>query len=810
MIFKNKKNQKLISAVLLISVLLPTILFSTPNKAEAIWGVGDVPVDSATNISTSIAQTGTGATTAGASTTGAGSQVAQTGLDTKKWYEEIYKQVLMTIAKRALQEVTKGVVNWINSGFHGSPMFLENPESFFKDIAKSEIKNLVDMFGYDSLKYPFGKDFAKNTINMYKQTLENNASYSLSKVMTDPEQLHNYQNNFNYGGWNAFLVNTQYPQNNYIGFQMLATEELARRVQGTASSAAEKIKDVVAQGQGFLSPQKCMDPDTKYNDKMANQFQRPSFDEAEHRKNDPPPEDFGPPSEQEKADWTKRYEEAKANWAKDNTCKNLVATTPGTVVADQIKINLGSSVRQKELAASLGNSLSAIFDALLDQFIQQGLNSLSSDKNSEPKEDAWTYDGMTLGSPEEGGINSSWDSGPDEEVILDKFKKLLHGKTIVTTINADGIEETKEELGNTQKGTYIPGDIANLEMEIILIDEKIKLIPKIGESGQTLDQCIPGPDKDWEKRLKNEEERMRAKLLKEQASEDDSKIKASNDAMKELKVTVNLFKDWITMRMLTELPGTILFLDAIKKLDDFPLELEEAKNLRRKKSETVARLKTIAGDEAASVKTGLAALTIQPETGSTEERILVLLKKQYNALKSSLSSGTTLQNIITELDTLKDHLSNVNSLTTRCQTERVAAGWDSMGGRDSKQNNITELAKFCEIPIVSGYSHGEIVRPDTSNTEQEIFPPQPYTFRNPLNPLGNPGFQDLPMVNAKYIYGDKTCTGACSWPGASWLPGFDGLPGAGTEDKRISIEMDCTTIFKASKTDYTHGGDLSF
>ena len=177
MIFKNKKNQKLISAVLLISVLLPTILFSTPNKAEAIWGVGDVPVDSATNISTSIAQTGTGATTAGASTTGAGSQVAQTGLDTKKWYEEIYKQVLMTIAKRALQEVTKGVVNWINSGFHGSPMFLENPESFFKDIAKSEIKNLVDMFGYDSLKYPFGKDFAKNTINMYKQTLENNLEY---------------------------------------------------------------------------------------------------------------------------------------------------------------------------------------------------------------------------------------------------------------------------------------------------------------------------------------------------------------------------------------------------------------------------------------------------------------------------------------------------------------------------------------------------------------------------------------------------------------------------------------------------------
>ena len=98
------------------------------------------------------------------------------------------------------------------------------------------------MFAYDRLKYPFGKDFAKNIINTYQRKLADNASYSLSNAIRDPVYLDQYRNNFNVGGWNGFLVNTQYPQNNYIGFQMIATQELARRVQGTSQSAAKKTQ----------------------------------------------------------------------------------------------------------------------------------------------------------------------------------------------------------------------------------------------------------------------------------------------------------------------------------------------------------------------------------------------------------------------------------------------------------------------------------------------------------------------------------------------------------------------------------------
>jgi len=65
--------------------------------------------------------------------------------------------------------MTKSVTNWINSGFHGAPLFLENPGSFFQDIGKYEIKNLVDEFGYDPNRFPFGQAFALNTINAYKE-----------------------------------------------------------------------------------------------------------------------------------------------------------------------------------------------------------------------------------------------------------------------------------------------------------------------------------------------------------------------------------------------------------------------------------------------------------------------------------------------------------------------------------------------------------------------------------------------------------------------------------------------------------------
>ncbi len=670
---ENKKTIKFISFLLIISILTPTILFSNPKKVRAFWW-STVSTDVSTGITAGA--TGTGAASTIVNT---GTNISNLGLKIKNVAIEVGKQILKAVAKRALQEMTKATINWINSGFHGQPLFLENPDSFFEDIAKSEVKNMVDMFGYDSLKYPFGKDFALNAINSYKRQLEDNTAYSLSKVIQDPVLLRNYQNDFNVGGWNGFLINTQYPQNNYLGFQMVATEELARKVQGTGQNAAQKVQGLLEQGQGFLSPETCADEggDNEYNKTAGNPWNKPSFPEAQWRKDHPY-------NETNRDAWTRDLAKARAEWAKNNTCENLVTTTPGSVVSSQIMNALGSGQRQGELSAAMGNSLSAIFDALLSKFLTDGLNSLASKSNPENEEDTWSYDGQTLGSPTDGGINSTWDTGPEEPIYIDKFKKDIE----------NGITFTEAEL---QLISQISDNLSN-----------------IWPQARTLDMCLPGPSVGWEERLEEEKTRGDNRIQKAASGASDEKIDEVDKTRKELKFAVSFFKDWIINKMMEELPSSILFIDAVKEIKELSQQSNELLDAKRIKTQGLARLKTIESTLNEIIELDDEGNFIQPETGSFEEQILIQLKKQYDANRVSISNSITVDNRQNELLVTEEQLLNLTTLTAKCEEERTENGWPEINATEFK----AEQAVFCDLPIIGGYTH-EMFR-GTSLTHPEL------------------------------------------------------------------------------------------
>ncbi|OGI73540.1 hypothetical protein A3D42_02585 [Candidatus Nomurabacteria bacterium RIFCSPHIGHO2_02_FULL_41_18] len=381
--FRNQKVQKFVSLFIIVCMLVPAFsFFLKPKRAEALFGIVFDPT--------------------------------HTAVTAKIVAQEILRQFLMAAARKLLERMTQNTINWINSGFHGNPLYIENSRSFFKDIAKYEIRNLVNMFGYDSRRFPFGKDFALNIIDSYKRQAEYNAEYTLSRVIDDPYFLEQYRNDFNVGGWNGFLVNTQYPQNNYIGFQMLATEELARRLEGTTETAAKKVQTTLDRSMGFLSPQTCPS-NPKYNN-GKNEFQRPSF----KSKLTPPAHPGAEPDEFAGEEAQETYQQAVADynqalnkfnrdrenergaWQMENTCPDgLVSTTPGAVVGDQIKNALTSKVRSAELAAAMGNSLAAIFDALINKFLDMGLNSLTNRNNRQEEDvslDDFEYMGDTINS----------------------------------------------------------------------------------------------------------------------------------------------------------------------------------------------------------------------------------------------------------------------------------------------------------------------------------------------------------------------------------------------------------------------------
>ena len=803
---KNKIS-KFISGFLIVSILIPTLFFSQPKQADAQF------TDFVNAALNGISNVYTFATKYAAK--------AGLKLDIKREVKELFKQAKRVIIKRMYAEMTKSTIAWINSNYHGAPSFLERPGAFFNDIQKSEIKKLVNQIGYDRLKFPFGKQFALEVMESYKNTTQRNAEYTLGRFINDPELLESYRNNFYVGGWNGFLLNTQYPANNPMGFHLTEAEKLGAKLQGTVQNKVAEVKDTLQQGQGFLSPKKCL-TNSSYNN-GSNEFNKPEFNEAEYLKTHPynPPaiDPKDPSNSVKRMQYDVQYKgaknQAKLLWSTKNTCPGgLVNTTPGKVIAEKAVSAVMAPEKQGEIAQLTGDALGAIFDAFFYKLMNDGLNSMKKQLNPQPQDDDFSYEGVTLGSPS-GTINGSNDifGGPDEEIILDKFKQQIDGYT--TILNDDGT--VKDILtGDVGGGTYTPGDIENTKTEIELLDNTnianpgiIQLLQLIPKQVQVLDQCIPGPDKGWESRMEEERDRViNSKLMGETASTDYDKVKAVNGVMRDLKFAVASFKEWLTTKIISELPNSIIFLDAIKDNEDMPQQIKESSETKRTKAQTLARLRAL--------KISLSSFTAQPVSTdanfASQEKKLVAIRKQYNAIQASISNATTLEETRSTLNNLKERLSNLRELVEQCKKERTATGWgafdESGKGNSILQNagsktytiqqfssifnslmssNIsttgTEVDEFCNLPTYSGYSHGEIIRPDDSNGHGSL----KFTFRNQTNEKGSPGYEDVPMVNAQSIYGDDT-----------------------KKFNPVSVDISCTYVHKANLTNYTDSLDPSF
>src|SRR3989338_8095331 len=63
------------------------------------------------------------------------------------WKEFVGNRLAVLITNQIIQRMTASIVNWINTGFQGSPAFLTNPEGFFLDVADQITGELIDKTG---------------------------------------------------------------------------------------------------------------------------------------------------------------------------------------------------------------------------------------------------------------------------------------------------------------------------------------------------------------------------------------------------------------------------------------------------------------------------------------------------------------------------------------------------------------------------------------------------------------------------------------------------------------------------------------
>ncbi len=671
----------------------------------------------------------------------AGSDKITASTTLKSFAKTVLLEASKAIANRALVEITKSTINWINSGFHGAPLFLENPNSFFKDIAKYEIRTFIDTIGYDRLRMPFGRSVALNALRSYNAQLNNNLEYSLSRVIPDENYLRRYREDFNVGGWEGFLINTQIPSNNYIGFQLEATEELARKLDGTVKSNAERVEETLAQGSGFLSPMKC--PSNPSYNTAKNQFIRPSFKPTTPyvpplRENYATENEWAIAALNYQGQWDAFVAEEKKEWAKENVCTGgLQATTPGAVVADAAMRALGAGPEQTGLKAAVGGSLSAIFDALLNKFLGDGLKSLSTKINPRNTADNWDYEGYSLGSysPYDSTI-SDWASGPDNVIVLSEFKKKV----------AEGIKYTEEELKIITNDSITQPGIE-------------QVYGAIWPKTRDLDRCIPGPDLGWEDRLDQEMERNASVLNGKTSDEDGNRAAAALRALRSLEFAVSFFEDWIKNKMMTELPSSVLFIDQVESIEDIHSEADYLEEQRRTKVQELARLE--------SILNGLNNLKDQPEQGSDEEEVLIELAKQYRAIEGYLSTPGTIAEMKSKLLVEVEKYEKLEKAIEQCNAQRTEKNWSvhdwstysgaasvytgtptasttpAPGGSRTPSSstntgsgtaNPLEQGIFCGFPIYGGYTHDSFNGPDTTRPR-------------------------LPMVNAKSVYNDSSFFG---------------------------------------------------
>lgn len=313
--------------------------------------------------------------------------------DTKNNIKECIDAIAFALAKTLLAKLTDSIINWINTGFEGNPFYIGDTGNFFKNVIKDELQIALDDI--------------KRTGNLYFDIIRQEAIYNARKTLRDNLGFTLDSDIVNavcgYAEYEAeeFCSGQLTPEarseltyaftRGYIPFQWSTWDSLTQNCGNNIfcanTSAAEyalyqrqeritQLNTELNRGGGFLDQKVCSDPG----------FQRDLEDwKAEVESYSTIDPDFvGPPEPGSEID--------PSTLPPRPVCPGFIVQTPGRIIADKITSNLGTSERQLELADELNESIAAIFDALINKLINDGLKSFKTNDNDFDDDGNYTGD----------------------------------------------------------------------------------------------------------------------------------------------------------------------------------------------------------------------------------------------------------------------------------------------------------------------------------------------------------------------------------------------------------------------------------
>lgn len=282
-----------------------------------------------------------------------------------------------TVGKIALQQITSSVVNWINSGFNGSPSFVTNPTQFFSNVADNAAGAYIKGSGLSFLCSPFSLQIK---IAIAKSYANRNAQSCTLTGIT--KNVNNFMNgNFSAGGWGQFLSFTTVPTNNPYGAYAMASIGL----QANVDKALSQKQSDLNQGRGFLSLQKaqnCQEPTATAPAGITVSQTTQSFTNLStvDTNGTIDPGGFvvlGAGIGAGQKQTVRTTESSDGSGATMYSVCDLVNTTPGSVIAGTIDKALGVSQDSLNLAKSFDEIISALITQLTTRTLQSGLSNIS-------------------------------------------------------------------------------------------------------------------------------------------------------------------------------------------------------------------------------------------------------------------------------------------------------------------------------------------------------------------------------------------------------------------------------------------------
>ncbi len=422
-----------------------------------------------------------------------------------------------------LRQLTLSTINWINHGFNGNPLYATDTGSLLKSVGDSAVRKLNSIIGFDSVNYPFGKIVAQGLTNQLSSSFAQRAQYSLDQVVGQQypgKTGTDFGNDFSIGGWNAFLGQT-FLNNNPIGFNIAAQNELSRNLADTNYSPAQAIRDSLQRSGGFLDIRTCVDPNYEpgtdikateaANSAAADRAAATKAAVAKATNDLAQANASGDPVAIQAAQARlgaynnlmmqansalAAADAASAKAASKTVCAKWQTQTPGSIVAHQLTSSLDTTNSQLINGQDLSTDITAIFDALSNQLINKGLSSLSSAQNANTtdftKNSSGGNDNTQALANVDTGPNGTWaNQGSNFNVFTDipsviRYEDNSRDDTKLVT----GCEIAS---GFSPSGQFCSGDPTLPEGYQQILEKEIAAQQDLVTAIYELDYCVPGP-----------------------------------------------------------------------------------------------------------------------------------------------------------------------------------------------------------------------------------------------------------------------------------------------------------------------------